>query len=85
MCLYIFVNSMLTQLLCSFLSSLHNTAEYSLSRELSVSSAQGSTRLLSKPKFHYRAHKSPPLDPSSARWPQSPKTRILVSVRPIVT
>ena len=66
--LHIFVSSVLTQLLCSFLSSLHKTAEQSLSRELPVSSVQGSTRLLSNSKFHYRAHKSSPLDPSSARW-----------------
>ena len=44
-CLHIFVSNVLTQLLCSFLSSIHNTAEHTASTELSLSSAQGSTRL----------------------------------------
>ena len=83
-CLHIFASSMLTQLLCSFLSSFSTTTEHSASSGLSLSFSQGSTRLLRNPKFHYRAHKSPSLDPSSTRWLQIPKSHTLVSVRSVV-
>jgi hypothetical protein len=47
--LHIFVSIVLTQLFCSFLSFVHNTAEHSASTELSLSSAKRSIRVLRNP------------------------------------